>query len=116
MPITIDELNTLYSAEDPNWDFKLFPTWLVKKGIPATIISTVLKQVLINYSEDNLPEKHHDFDNQVLALAKEMKGKAEEYAIKALEADLSSTFQKYEEDWNSLSRMKKVWEVIRGRA
>ena len=75
--VTIKELNSKYRKEDSNWDFNLFPNWLVKKGIPNTldkqIVSNTLSQVLIKYTLDTLPASHHEFDRQVLSLAIETK-------------------------------------------
>ena len=116
MPITIDELNAKYGKEDKNWQFKLFFTWLSKKGIPNIIIQSALKQALADYSEDTLPPDHHTFDQTILMLARILQENSEEEMTKALENSLTDKLKNYEADWNSLSKMKKLWEVIRGRA
>lgn len=116
MPITIDELNLKYKKEDKTWDFKSFFSWLTKKGIPQPIIQATLKQALTDYDLDTLPPDHHTFDNTVLLLAKVLNENSEESMMKALEASLTDRLKNYEQEWNSLSRTKKIWEVIRGRA
>jgi hypothetical protein len=116
MPITVEELNKRYSQVDTNWDFNLFWGWLTKKGIPPTLIEATLKQVLIDYSNDNLPDLHHDFDNQVLGMARELKLKGDDLLTAALESALQENLKKYEADWNSLNVFQKTWEVWRGRA
>ena len=116
MPITIKDLNEKYGAEDAFWDFKLFPSWLAKKGITSTVAMEALKQILVDTDESALPEKHHDFDQIVLKKAKELSAVAEEIAIQTLQEQLDAKLTKYEADWNALSRTKKIWEVLRGRA
>jgi hypothetical protein len=116
MPITIKDLNEKYGAEDAFWDFKSFPSWLAKKGITSTIAMEALKQILVDTDESDLPEKHHDFDQLVLKKAKELTAVSEEIIIQALQDQLNAKLAKYEADWNSLSRVKKLWEVLRGRA
>lgn len=116
MPVTIQQLNEKYGAEDKLWNFKLFPGWLVKKGITQAVVVETLKQVLVDLTPEELPEKHRDFDQLVLKKAKELAGVAEEIAIQALQDQLDAKLAKYEADWNSLSRLKKLWEVLRGRA
>jgi len=116
MPVTIELLNEKYGKEDKAWHFKLFPTWLAKKGLSSTIIAAALKRALSDYSEETLPEKHHDFDQAVLAIAMKMKDISDEATVKLLEEQLNDGYKQYEADWNSLSKMKKIWEVVRGRA
>lgn len=116
MPITIKDLNEKYGAEDQNWNFKSFPTWLSKKGITSTVAIEALKQILVDTDEADLPDKHHDFDQMVLKKAKELMTVSEEILIQALQDQLDAKLSKYEADWNSLSRVKKIWEVLRGRA
>jgi hypothetical protein len=116
MPITIKDLNEKYGAEDAFWDFKSFPSWLAKKGITSTIAMEALKQILVDTDETDLPDRHHDFDQMVLKKAKELTAVSEEILIQALQEQLDAKLSKYEADWNSLSRIKKIWEVLRGRA
>ena len=116
MPITIKDLNEKYGAEDAFWDFKSFPSWLAKKGITSTIAMEALKQILVDTDEADLPDRHHDFDQMVLKKARELMSVAEEIAIQVMQEQLDAQFSKYEADWNSLSKAKKIWEVLRGRA
>jgi hypothetical protein len=116
MPITIEELNGKYNAEDKNWEFKKFFSWLYRKGIPERLIPIVLKQVLLECSIYTLPEMHHDFDLYVLSLAIKSKDNADELATSSLETSLKEGFAVYEKEWNDLSKSKKIWEVLRGRA
>lgn len=51
-----------------------------------------------------------------LLLARVLNEQSEESMQKALEASLDDKLKNYEADWNSLSKTKKLWEVIRGRA
>jgi hypothetical protein len=116
MPITIQELDKKYQEEDKGWAFKLFFSWLRKKGIPESIIMPTLKQVLVDFSLETIPEKHHDFDRAVYDLAMKNKEKVDDVATTALEVELQDKLSAYEQDWNVLSKTKKIWEVIRGRA
>jgi len=120
MAVTIEELNTKYKAEDENWDFSLFPAWLEKKGIPNTadlpIVATVLEQVLTEFNMDELPEKHHDFDHLVLQKARDTKEATNLVLIEKLGQMVAESLKKYDKEWEDLSKWKKVWEVIRGRA
>ena len=116
MPITIEELNLKYKKEEKTWDFKSFFSWLSKKGIPQPIIQATLKQALTDFSQETLPKDHHTFDNTVLLLAKVLNENAEDEMVKALEDSLTDKLKNYEAEWNALSKMKKIWEVLRGRA
>ena len=116
MPVTVQDLNAKYSKEDQLWNFKLFFGWLAKKGVPSLIIQTTLKRALTDYSLETLPPDHHTFDTSVLLLAKILQENSEEEQAKALEASLNDKLKNYEEEWNGLTKLKKIWEVIRGRA
>lgn len=116
MPVTIDYLNKKYGEEDSAWEFKLFPKWLAKKGFSSVIIAAALKQALTDFSEETIPEKHHDFDRMVLGFAQKLQIVSDEATVKLIEEQLNDGYKKYEADWNSLSKTKKIWEVIRGRA
>ena len=116
MPVTIKELNEKYSKEDELWNFKLFFSWLAKKGVPNLIIQNTLKRALTDYSLETLPPDHHSFDISVLLLAKILQENSEEEQAKALEASLSDNLKNYEAEWNGLTKLKKIWEVLRGRA
>jgi hypothetical protein len=116
MPVTIAQLNEKYKLEDSLWDFKLFPGWLTKKGIAMPIMMETLKQVLVDLKPEDLPEKHNEFDQYVLEKARELTAVSEEIVIKTLQEQLDVKLAKYEADWNALSRTKKIWEVLRGRA
>jgi hypothetical protein len=120
MAVTIEELNTKYKAEDENWDFSLFPAWLEKKGIPNTadlpIVATCLEQVLMELKTEDLPDNHHDFDQMVLKRARETKEATNRVLIEKLGQMVEESLKKYDKEWEDLSKWKKVWEVIRGRA
>lgn len=87
-----------------------------EEGIVSNYHRSGLKRALSDYSEETLPEKHHDFDQAVLAIAMKMKDISDEATVKLLEEQLNDGYKQYEADWNSLSKMKKIWEVVRGRA
>jgi len=116
MPVTIAQLNEKYTAEDPLWEFKLFPGWLTKKGILGPIMMETLKQVLVDFAPETLPATHREFDQAVLKKARELTVVAEDIIIQTLQEQLDAKLTKYEADWNALSRTKKIWEVLRGRA
>jgi hypothetical protein len=119
MGIKIDELNLKYKKEDKDWDFSLFPAWLEKKGIPNTkdlpIVAATLEQVLIEFSPDNLPETHHEFDNLVLKMAVEARNKINQNLLSLLDKGVQASLKKYDEDWYSKGKFRKIWEVIRGK-
>jgi len=119
MAITIDQLNKKYKREDPNWDFSLFPAWLEKKGIPNTrempVVAATLEQVLIEFSPDRLPATHYEFDNLVLKMAIENKNKLNENLLFLLDQRVQESLKKYDSDWYSKGKLKKIWEVIRGK-
>ncbi len=116
--VTIAELNNKYKAEDSTWDFSLFPAWLEKKEIPNNpqmpIVAATLEQVLIEFKQENLPQTHHEFDNLVLKMAMENKAKLNQALLKTLDEEVQSSLKKYDEDWYSLSKIKKIIKVIRG--
>ena len=116
MPVTIEVLNAKYGKEDAAWSFSLFPSWLAKKGFREAIITASLQQALTDFSEDTLPEKHNEFDQYVLGFAKKLSIEGDAAVVRLLQEQLSEGFKKYEADWNSLSKIKKIWEVIRGSA
>lgn len=116
MPVTIEQLNEKYGKEDQYWDFKLFWGWLGKKGIAQDVITATLKKVLADYTIDSLPATHHEFDNSVKDMAFQLKDTAESILTEALNQSVTDGYAKYEEEWNSLSKAKKIWEVLRGRA
>ena len=116
MPVTVEDLNAKYGKEDKRWQFKLFFSWLAKKGIPNVLIQSALKQALTDYTLETLPPNHHEFDQTVLLLANIVQENSEEEMTKALEASLNDKLKNYEQEWNALSKTKKIWEVIRGRA
>jgi len=119
MGITIDELNAKYKQEDSNWDFSLFPAWLEKKGIPNTrdlpVVAATLEQVLIEFSLDNLPETHHEFDNLVLKMAIENRSKFNQSLLSMLDKGVQESLRKYDAEWYAKGKFKKIWEVIRGK-
>jgi len=119
MGITVEELNNKYKEEDPIWDFSLFPVWLSKHGIPdsdeAPIIRLTLQQVFLEFSLETLPEKHHDFDRAVLQMAELNKVKLSEAIGKVIEVSTQESLKKYDSDWYDKSKVKKIWEVIRGK-
>lgn len=116
MPVTIEQLNEKYGKEDQYWDFKLFWGWLGKKGISQDIITVTLKKILADYDIDNLPATHHEFDNIVKDAAFLLKESAEKILTEELEKTVHEGFAKYEAEWNGLGKIKKIWEVLRGRA
>ena len=71
---------------------------------------------MVDTDADTLPEKHHDFDHMVLKKAKELAAVSEDILMQTLQEQLDAKLAKYEADWNALSRTKKIWEVLRGRA
>lgn len=123
--VTIKELNSKYRKEDSNWDFNLFPNWLVKKGIPNTldkqIVSNTLSQVLIKYTLDTLPASHHEFDRQVLSLAIENMSDITENINLMLEDKIASLVNSHVKSlnivspWKNISKAKKLWLIIRGK-
>lgn len=119
MGITIKELNEKYGAEDKTWNFSLFPAWLEKKGIPNSrempVVAATLEQVLIEFSPSTLPEKHHDFDNLVLKKARENKVKLNQSLLEMLDKSVQFSLKKYDEEWYSRGRIKKIWAVIMGK-
>lgn len=119
MGITIKALNEKYKKEDSTWDFSLFPAWLEKKGIPNTrdipIAAVTLEQVLIEFNLENLPEKHHEFDNLVLKMALENKAKLNEKLVSLLDERIQGSLKKYDEEWYALGKLKKITRVIRGK-
>jgi len=118
MGVTIEELNNKYKVEDSNWDFALFTQWLEKYKIPNTaddpVIAETLKRVLIQYTPETLPERHHDFDRSVLALAQELIGKLNIAKMEVLERNAQDALRKYDADWYGKGRTRKIWAVLRG--
>jgi len=61
--ITIKELNEKYQAINPLWNLAGVEAWLAKKGIERDIIDTTIKQALLDFSQETLPETTFIFDN-----------------------------------------------------
>ena len=119
MGITIKQLNDKYKIEDKDWDFSLFPAWLEKKGIPNNplmpVVAATIEQILMEMTPENLPERHHDFDNLVLKRARENKINLNKSLLDALDETVQSSLKKYDEDWYAKGKLKKIWEVIWGK-
>ena len=119
MGITIKELNDKYKTEDAGWDFSLFPVWLEKKGIPNSkdipVVALTLEQILIEFNINNLPEKHHDFDNLVLKMARENRTKINQSLLDLMDRSVQDSLKKYDKQWYAKGKFKKIWSVIRGK-
>jgi len=120
MGVTVNQINEKYMAQDKNWNLDLFPSWLERKGIPNTkelpIVATTLEQILIEFTPETLPEKHHDFDNIILARAQKNKNAINRIMIKALSDSVQESLKRYDYDWNKLNKFQKIWKVIVGEA
>jgi hypothetical protein len=112
--ITIDELNKKYKESNPNWDFTGLESWLVKKGIAYNIINTTLKQTLLEFSPDTLPDTNFIFDNTVLLKALINKGIVDKGIMENLQKETQDSLKKIDTDWYSKSKLERIWLVLKG--
>jgi len=110
MGLTVEQLNKKYGAEDQYWNFNLFPQWLKKHGIDDNVIELTLQQVLLEWDVSNLPDKHHDFDRGILALAENNKGKIESRIGQLTEQLLQDSIRKHLKG----NRFKKAFKALMG--
>jgi len=115
MGLIVSQLNQKYQVEDKLWDFNLFPKWLGKHGIPDTseipVVRVTLEQVLLEWELDKLPEKHHDFDRAVLALAENNKAKITNKVGELVESMIAESLKKH----LGGNRWGKALRAIRGK-
>jgi hypothetical protein len=119
MGVTIEQLNEKYRTEDDPWDFSLFRGWLANKGISEQVIDVTLKQALIDFDLETLPEKHRTFDHLVLLRALISKLKTQQLMDSQLETEahesVNNAIKKYDADWYKLKWYQKIWLIIIGK-
>jgi len=86
--------------------------WLMKYGIPQNSIDYAIVTIYKTLASGKIFDNGHDLDRELLRIAQEHASSESKMLIKRVEemADVLDS------DWNKLSRTKKLWEVIRGRA
>lgn len=115
MGISIEELTNHYQSTNERWTVEGLLTWLERKGVPTDIAHEVLKQVLMEYTTSTLPATTHEFDHLTLKLAQGVGEKIKKAQIAALEQNAMDTLKKYDSDWYSKGKLRKIWEVIMNR-
>jgi hypothetical protein len=105
--VTIQELNDKYKPTNEHWDFAGLEPWLVKKGIEQDVINTTLKQTLIDFSPNTLPETNFIFDNTVYLRCLVTKEK--------FRKDRQINLEKEAHGLVGKSKLQKIWMVIKGK-
>jgi hypothetical protein len=87
--------------------------WLIKNGIPQNSIDYAIVTIYKTLESGKIFDNGHDLDRELLQVAKEHTSTEAETQMKRRVDEMTYVL---DSDWNKLSRAKKLWEVIRGRA
>ena len=87
--------------------------WLLRNGIGQGSVDYAIATVYKRLDLGETFENGHDLDHELLRVAREHFNADLETRTKKLMGEISNTL---DQEWNALSKTKKLWEVIRGRA
>jgi hypothetical protein len=87
--------------------------WLVKKGIPQSSIDYAISSVYSALANGKTFSDGNELDQELLAVAKEHETKDIEDQLKKRIGEISNNL---DAEWNGMSTVKKLWEVLWGRA
>ena len=95
--------------------------WLQKQGFPQNIIDQALLVVYTELEKGKIfvSDKHSSAWNlwmYIKGIATDLQKQELEIYVKNLEEFHSNLSDKIDVEWNKLSKSKKIWEVLRGRA
>ena len=110
MGVTIEQLQDFYTQRNELWSFSGLEVWLSKKGIEPDIIDVTIKQTLLDFEPDTLPETNAIFDNVVLLRALVTKEKLRHERHAKLQVEVKEASQ-----WRELPKWKKLWLVLIGK-
>lgn len=87
--------------------------WLMKNGLPQTSIDYAMSAVYKRLESGETFPNGHDLDNELKRVAQTHFETELEEGMKKRIAQLEGNLDM---EWGKLSKTKKIWEVIRGRA
>lgn len=91
--------------------------FIIRNGIASDIADMAMAQVYTALEMGIIKfETPAEFDLYILKVAKEMVNQQNVEAIKVLQNNLDLLKKNMDEEWESLTKWKKIWEVLRGRA
>lgn len=108
--ISIEQTQDFYKLRNELWSFSGLEAWLHKKGIEPDIVDTTIKQTLLDFTLETLPETNYIFDNVVLLRALVTKETLRHERHAKLQIEVKEASQ-----WRELSKWKKLWLVFIGK-
>lgn len=91
--------------------------FVIRNGIPEDIADMAMAEVYAEMSAGNLKfDTPAEFDLYILKVAKSKINQSHIDAVKRLAESIDQLKKHMDDEWERLGKMKKIWEVLRGRA
>jgi hypothetical protein len=87
--------------------------WLLSKGLPQYVVNDAMTFVYTQLQNGVTLRDGTELDHYILRIAREYHDKD---ITEQLSKRVSVIEQNLDSEWNKLSKPKKLWEVVRGRA